>query len=63
MNKEGKTAAGIRNNKTRNILNNIENIPFLAIESDGNPFPQIITAQLDTFLLQAKRTYEEMNKN
>jgi len=24
--------------------------PFLAVESDGNPFPQIITARLEVFL-------------
>jgi predicted CoA-substrate-specific enzyme activase len=32
-------------------------IPFLAIESDGNLFPQIITAKLEVFLLQALRIH------
>lgn len=37
-----------------------EGKPFLAIESDGNPFPQIITARLEVFLLQARRVFEAM---
>lgn len=32
-------------------------LPFLAIESDGNLFPQIITAKLEVFLLQALRLH------
>jgi predicted CoA-substrate-specific enzyme activase len=31
--------------------------PFLAIESDGNLFPQVITAKLEVFLLQVLRLY------
>jgi len=27
-------------------------LPFLAIGSDGNPFPQIIQAKLEVFLMQ-----------
>jgi predicted nucleotide-binding protein (sugar kinase/HSP70/actin superfamily) len=38
----------------------IEALPFLAIESDGNPFPQIIVAKLETFLLQAARVHGEI---
>ncbi len=63
MNREGKTATGSSSKRTRNLLNKIEDIPFLAIESDGNPFPQIITAKLETFLLQAGRVHEEMQKS
>ncbi len=63
MNKDGKTAAGISSKITRDLLNKIEDLPFLAIESDGNPFPQIITAKLETFLLQAGRIHEEMRKS
>ncbi|OPY85588.1 MAG: hypothetical protein A4E72_01895 [Syntrophus sp. PtaU1.Bin208] len=33
-------------------------LPFLAIESDGNPFPQIIQAKLEVFLLQAARIHD-----
>ena len=34
--------------------------PFLAIETDGNPFPQIIEARLEAFCLQAERVHREM---
>ena len=37
-------------------------LPYLAIESDGNPYPQIIQAQLEVFGLQAKRIGEKMNE-
>jgi predicted CoA-substrate-specific enzyme activase len=42
------------------LLDRIEVLPFLAIESDGNPFPQIIMAKLETFLLQAARVHREI---
>ena len=31
------------------------NIPFLTIETDGNAYPQVIEARLETFLLQAEK--------
>ncbi|HET97175.1 MAG TPA: activase, partial [Desulfurivibrio alkaliphilus] len=34
--------------------------PFLALETDGNIFPQIIEARLEAFALQARRIHEEM---
>ncbi|OHD18835.1 MAG: hypothetical protein A2Y34_02295 [Spirochaetes bacterium GWC1_27_15] len=37
-------------------------LPYLAIESDGNPYPQIIEARLEVFALQARRIGEMMNK-
>jgi len=37
-------------------------MPFLAIETDGNPFPQIIEARLEAFILQAQRFHEENRK-
>lgn len=36
-------------------------LPYLAIESDGNPYPQIVQARLEVFALQAKRVGEMMN--
>jgi hypothetical protein len=36
-------------------------LPFLAIESDGNVFPQVITAKLEVFLLQASRLHKTMH--
>lgn len=35
-------------------------LPFLAIETDGNAFPQIIEARLEAFSLQARRLHDEM---
>jgi len=37
-------------------------LPFLSIESDGNPFPQITQARLEVFTLQAKRLGDMMNE-
>ncbi len=37
-----------------------EKLPFLAIETDGNAFPQIIEARLEAFFLQARRLNERM---
>lgn len=36
-------------------------LPYLAIESDGNPYPQIVQARLEVFALQAKRVGDLMN--
>lgn len=33
-------------------------LPFLALESDGNPFPQLIEAKLDIFWLQVARIHQ-----
>jgi len=38
-------------------------LPFLAIETDGNPYPQVIQARLETFCLQADRLHKYMRKN
>ncbi|SEM20576.1 CoA-substrate-specific enzyme activase, putative [Syntrophus gentianae] len=46
--KPGSTAESLQNRP----------LPFLAIESDGNPFPQIIQAKLEVFLLQAARIHD-----
>ena len=35
-------------------------LPFLALETDGNIFPQIIEARLEAFALQARRIHNEM---
>jgi len=42
------------------VCSKMENLPFLAIESDGSPFPQVIEARLETFVLQSKRLHEIM---
>ncbi len=40
-----------------------QKLPFLAIETDGNAFPQIIDARLEAFTLQARRLHERMLKD
>jgi len=33
-------------------------LPFLAIETDGNVFPQVVEARLESFILQVKRLHQ-----
>ncbi len=42
------------------LLQGNRKLPFLAIETDGNAFPQIIEARLEAFCLQALRLHEAM---
>jgi predicted nucleotide-binding protein (sugar kinase/HSP70/actin superfamily) len=37
------------------ILDQDRKLPFMAIETDGNLFPQLIEARLEAFCLQAQR--------
>ena len=60
MNREGKVATGIKGAEQMEQFKEIEELPFLAIESDGNPFPQIITAKMEAFMLQARRVHRAM---
>ncbi len=47
--------------KTRgNSYPEIDSLPFLAIEADGRPYPPLIEARLEAFILQAKRLGERM---
>lgn len=63
MNMEGKLRAKHLYNKDfqmSDIFNGHTNIPFLTIETDGNVYPQIITAKIETFMLQAERIADMM---
>jgi len=51
-----------KDSKTDKVTEEIPNLPFLAIESDGSPFPQLIEARLETFIVQARRLHEVMMK-
>jgi len=42
------------------LLDGAGPLPFLSIETDGNPFPQLIEARLEAFCLQASRTHQKM---
>ncbi|MGB8424632.1 MAG: acyl-CoA dehydratase activase [Desulfobacterales bacterium] len=46
--------------RLRAVLSDIDELPFLAIESDGSPFPQVITAKLEAFCLRARRLHERL---
>jgi len=37
-------------------------LPFLTIETDGNPYPQVIEAKLESFVLKAERTAKIMEE-
>ena len=60
MNSDDKLAADPDNPTLRAILSDIDSLPFLAIESDGAPFPQLIATKLETFLLRAERLHRKM---
>ncbi len=47
---------------TELVTREVPNLPVLTIESDGNPFPQLIEARLETFVLQARRMHLAMQK-
>ena len=47
MNRSDKLSIDPHNERLRTVLSDIDELPFLAIESDGSPFPQIITAKLE----------------
>lgn len=49
-----------KDSKLNRIFEEIDSLPFFSIESDGNQFPQIINARLETFILQAKRLHNVM---
>ena len=44
----------------KTVRERVDVLPFLSIESDGNPFSQIIEARLETFMLQANRLFDAM---
>ncbi|MDO8721872.1 MAG: acyl-CoA dehydratase activase [Syntrophales bacterium] len=60
MGRGWQSTAKRRRGVPRNVSENIYELPFLAIESDGNPFPQVITAKLEVFLSQAARLNQAM---
>ncbi len=43
-------------------LKEFHTLPFLTIETDGNPFPQIVEARLEAFSLQVARLYQQVEK-
>ena len=62
MTAEEKLATEPTNQELKAVLTDIEQLPFLAIESDGSPFPQLIDAKLETFCLRAERLHKRIMK-
>jgi hypothetical protein len=62
MTREEKLATDPASHQLRAVLTDVEQLPFLAIESDGSPFPQLIDAKLETFCLRAERLHEHIMK-
>lgn len=63
MSREGKLKTDPNNKRLHTILADTQDLPFLAIESDGSPFPQVISAKLEAFCLRAERLNKIMLKN
>jgi hypothetical protein len=55
-----KLKAAPDDHRLRETLAGFGDLPFLAIESDGSPFPQIINAKLEAFCLHARRLHERI---
>ncbi len=62
MTSKEKLASEPQNHQLKAILADIDDLPFLAIESDGSPFPQLIDAKLETFCLRAERLHNHIIK-
>jgi predicted CoA-substrate-specific enzyme activase len=60
MNSSAKMIAEPGDKQLRTVLTDIDKLPFLAIESDGSPFPQLIDAKLETFCLRAERLHQRI---
>lgn len=60
MNSRARLARAPSDRKLRKTLSSLSDLPFLSIESDGSPFPQLINAKLDAFCLGAKRLHKRM---
>lgn len=60
MTRENKLSTDPGNKKLENCIAGMDDLPFLSIESDGSPFPQLIHAKLETFCLRAGRLQQKM---
>jgi len=61
MHAQAKSASDPHNPFLQSVLTDFDELPFLAIESDGSPFPQVIQAKLEAFCLRAGRLNKAMN--
>ena len=63
MKRDDKQACPSGAEHLRATLGDVNDLPFLAIESDGSPFPQQIHAKLEAFCLRAARLHRRMVEN
>ncbi|MFW6279234.1 MAG: CoA activase, partial [Bacillota bacterium] len=56
-----KITAHVDNELVSKVLDEFSSLPFLAIEADGNKFPQVIEARIEAFCLQVRRINEYIN--
>lgn len=63
MSAQSKLATRPEDPRLKMILSDVDDLPFLAIESDGSPFPQLINAKLEAFCLRARRLHDKMSIN
>jgi predicted CoA-substrate-specific enzyme activase len=47
----------VKGNGHDRIPAGVTSLPFLSIEADGNPFPQIVEARIEAFCMQVERLY------
>lgn len=50
--------SSLHNNK----LDSFTSLPFLSVETDGNTFPQILEARIESFCLQVERLYKTIHQ-
>jgi predicted nucleotide-binding protein (sugar kinase/HSP70/actin superfamily) len=65
MTVEGKERAAANAGKPLDLSElkaEVDVLPFLSVECDGNPFSQIIQARLETFMLQADRLAAKLKR-
>lgn len=63
LSQESRVISNPRLNFLENVnqLRLLHTLPFLSIECDGNPFPQIIESRIEAFCLQVERLYATLN--
>jgi hypothetical protein len=60
MTREEKLRPRGRHGALVQVLSGVEELPFLAIENNRSPFPQVVETRLEAFCLQAARLHARM---
>jgi len=64
LSRESQAAGNKRLKFLENVkeLQQFHTLPFLSVEVDGNPFPQIVEARIEAFALQVERMHETLRR-